>query len=375
MSSLDFWPTDRQELLLSAALADSEVAIPAWREWRSKETIETTDRGSWRLLPLVYFNLARSKLDDPAIESLKETYSRTRLANRIKLTHLTQLLKFFDEEEIPTLLLKGAALALQIYRDPGLRPMADLDLAVPHHCAGRAMEALKRNGWRSEPCQAGGKITPDYFAAVQFQDKHGLELDLHFSPFHDYAPFFRDRLAWANVAPLWAAAVPLCVGKNKTLTLAPTDHLLHTLDHGAVAHEMPPIRWVADAIWLLRGQSPIAWDRFTAQADALHLSLVAAKALAYLRDRHGADVPSAVIRTLGRHRSALEKLEYSSRQDRLPRWIAARKCWAVYAREYPDRGFAALVIGFVEFLKLRWSARNAIDLVWRALKHLLFPPR
>ena len=375
MPPLDFWPSPQQELLLTAALADGEAAVRAWQGWQSRETIETTDKGSSRLMPLVYFNLARIGLKDPSMVSLKEIYIQTRLANKLKLTYLSWLLKLFASQEIPTLLLKGAALVLQIYRDPGLRPMVDLDLAVPHQYAKRAMHVLEKNGWLSEPCLPGGQINPEFFASVQFKDAHGNEIDLHFSPFHDYAPFFRNRLAWATVAPFWTAATPLCVGESKTLTLSATDHLLHTLEHGAVANATPPIRWVADATWLLRGESLIAWDRFIAQAATLHLSLVASRTLAYLRDRHGAEVPTTVLKTLGRFPSALEVLEYSSRRDRLPRWIAVRKCWDAYAREYPDRQFLMLIFGFVDFLKARWSTRNSIELLWIALKSLLIGSR
>ncbi len=375
MPRLDFWPSPQQELLLTAALSDGEAAISAWQGWNSRETIETTDRGSSRLMPLVYLNLTRLGLDNQSMASLKQIYIRTRLINRLRLTHLAWLLKLFESEEIPTLLLKGVALALQVYRDPGLRPMADLDLAVPHEHAQRAMDTLRNNGFSSDPCLPGGRIDPEYFAAVQFRDARGIELDLHFSPFHDYAPFFRNRLAWTTVAPFWAAATPLRVGESKTLTLSATDHLLHTLEHGAVANAVPPIRWVADATWLLRGDSPIAWDRFIAQAATLHLSLVTSRTLAYLRDRHGAEMPTTVLKTLGRRLSALEVLEYSSRRDRLPRWIATRKCWDAYAREYPDRQFLMLIFGFVDFLKVRWSARNAIELLWIALKNFMFVSR
>ena len=375
MPRLDFWPSSQQELLLTAALADDEAAIRAWEGWNSREIIKSADEGSSRLMPLVYFNLTRLGLNDPAMVSLKEIYIRTRLINRLRLTHLSWLLELFGSQGIPTLLLKGVALALQTYRDPGLRPMADLDIAVPHEHAQGAMDTLRNNGFSSEPCLPGGRIDPEYFAAVQFRDARGIELDLHFSPFHDYAPFFLNCLKWATVAPFWAAATSLHVGESNTLTLSATDHLLHTLEHGAVANSVPPIRWVADAIWLLRGELPIVWDRFIAQATTLHLSLIASRTLVYLRDRHGAEVPTRVLKILGRCPSALEVLEYSARRDRMPRWIATRKCWSAYAREYPDRRFLALIFGFVDFLKVRWAARNEIELLWIALKNVLSASR
>ena len=63
---------------------------------------------------------------------------------------------------------------------------------------------------------------------------------------------------------------------------------------------------------------------------------------------------------------------YSSRKNRLPRWIALRKCWALYARQHPDRPTPALLFGFVDFLKERWSAHNWPELVSIALKRFVF---
>jgi Uncharacterised nucleotidyltransferase len=326
MPRIDFWPTSDQELLLTAALADGASAIGAWDNWQARVSIAAADHGSRRLMPLVFFNLSRLGFSGASVAPLKEIYTRTRLANKLRFMHLGRLLDLFAGREIPTLLLKGAALALQTYRDPGLRPMNDLDLAVPHRFSKQAISVLQENGWLSETL--AGSIRPAFCGSLQFRDAHGLQFDLHFSPFHDYAPFFRKRLAWESVEPLWAAATSISVGECKTLTLSATDQLLHTLDHGAGAHRLPPIRWVADATWLLRGSEPIEWDRFTAQAGALNLSWVASKTLKYLRDRHGATVPSSILKYLGRNVSALEMLEYSSRKNRLPRWIALRKCWA-----------------------------------------------
>jgi hypothetical protein len=64
-------------------------------------------------------------------------------------------------------------------------------------------------------------------------------------------------------------------------------------------------------------------------------------------------------------------LEYSSRRDRLRRWIATRKCWDAYAKQYPNRHGVILVLGFVDFLKIRWSARNLGELILIMLKNLL----
>src|SRR5262249_8973678 len=61
------WPTSSQVLLLRAALGRGPEALEAWSEWKSRhDLIETElDHGSFRLLPLVYKNLAAQETSEP----------------------------------------------------------------------------------------------------------------------------------------------------------------------------------------------------------------------------------------------------------------------------------------------------------------------
>jgi hypothetical protein len=359
----DFWPNRQQELLLTAALADGETAIRAWQDWQSHEAIERADEGSARLMPLVYFNLTRLGLRDPSVVPLKEAFIRTRYANKLRLKRLEALLSLFESRDIPTLLLKGVALTLQVYRDPGLRPMADLDVAVPHRCAEQATAVLRDNGWSSPDLPPAVRVSPESIPTILFVAADGAEFDLHFSP-------FIESLSWPSVAPFWSAATPLRVGDANTSTLSATDHLLHTLAHGArVNWAVPPIRWVADAMWLLRGEAPIDWDRFVAQASALELALVTSRTLAYLKERHGADVPSDALDVLRRRPSALEAREYAWRRGLSLGGLVASVCyWARYARQYPERSLLARIAGFPIHMRARWTAPTMSGAAWIAFK-------
>ncbi|MSP93915.1 MAG: hypothetical protein EXR00_01490 [Alphaproteobacteria bacterium] len=191
---------------------------------------------------------------------------------------------------------------------------------------------------------------------------------MHFSP-------FPESLSWEAVAPFWSASVPFAIAGASTLTLSATDHLLHTLAHGARANKVSPIRWVADAIWLLRGEAPIAWDRFVAQAAALRLSLVAARTLAYLRDTHGAAVPPEALAALRGRSSMLETLEFAVRRGARPHWAPLIRTWGRYVRQHGERNLPALLGGFPFYLQEQWSARNLPETAWIGLKKLPFLPR
>ena len=136
----DCWPTWQQELLLQAALMRGPNAIGAWNRWRSGVDIETLDPESLRLLPQLYDTLRRQGVSDPALGRLKDAYRRTWYENQLLFHALSGLLRSLHEAGIQTVLLKGAALVSQYYRDYGLRPMHDLDILIP---AGQSSQALR----------------------------------------------------------------------------------------------------------------------------------------------------------------------------------------------------------------------------------------
>ena len=65
-----------------------------------------------------------------------------------------------------------------------------------------------------------------------------------------------------------------------TRALGSADQLLHVLAHGARWGEVPPIRWVADAVAVERSaEGGLDWERFVAEASRRHLTVAAAEAL------------------------------------------------------------------------------------------------
>ncbi len=63
-------------------------------------------------------------------------------------SELTEIVRWFNEADVPVMLLKGAALNLTVYPRPDLRPMSDLDLLVRPGDAERALSLLKGHGCR-----------------------------------------------------------------------------------------------------------------------------------------------------------------------------------------------------------------------------------
>ncbi len=82
------WP---QYLLLTASLRENDAALNAWHEWRSIVDLQTVDRGSTRLLPLLWHNLVAMGVDDPLMPRLRGIYRHTWFSNQARLAKLVEV--------------------------------------------------------------------------------------------------------------------------------------------------------------------------------------------------------------------------------------------------------------------------------------------
>jgi hypothetical protein len=300
----NLFATRDQELLLKAALLQGPDAIDAWQEWKDKTDLEGhLDRGSFRLLPLLYKNLLRHRVEDPFMNKLKGIYRREWYKNQMFFFEMSKVLRYLHEEGIRTMILKGAALTVLHYKDYGVRPMADIDVLVPTSDVVLAIDLLDRAGWTP----AAGFTNDDLHCrhAAQLTHQSGKELDLHWHLLHESCRKDSDT-------DFWNGAVPAKMKDVSTKALNPADALLHVIVHGVKWNPEPPIRWIADAMSIINcSDSQIEWERLIHQAKKHRVSLRVKEALNYLYGGFQASVPVAVIGKLDDIRiSLVERFEF-----------------------------------------------------------------
>ena len=298
------WPNRDQELMLRAALLQGEPALASWNEWRRSVNIDVIDYGSHRMVPQLYRNLQRHGIKDPLMDRLKGVYRYYLYKNEILMHRLGALLKAFDEAGIETMVLKGAALIPLYYRESGLRPMLDGDVLVHAHQVEQAMELLGRLRWKPfRYLQPHARIPIVH--STPFEDDGGRQLDLHWH-------LFWECFNASDDDDYWEHAVPVQVGGVKTLALNPTDQLLHTCWHGARWNEVPPIRWVADAMTILDvSAAEIEWSGLLKKAQRHRIVLPVRDSLEYLKEKFDAPVPESLLKSMSAIRvSRIERESY-----------------------------------------------------------------
>lgn len=342
-ASFSCFPSPTQTLVLKAALLHDERALEAWHTWTARVDILTDpiDGGSFRLLPLVYRNLTSLGADDASLARLRGIHRRTWCENQVRLRSLAHLLSRFQEAGIATLVLKGAALALRYYDDVGLRPMDDVDILVPWARVQESIDLLYRLGWREKPHRDIRRVTRallDVRHSWSFENKDGENVDLHWHALATSCFPGADDAFWHDAEPLLVNGVP-------TLTLNPTDALLHVCVHGSRWNALPPIRWVSDAWMILQVSSNrIVWQRLLDLAEWLGATLPLRDSLGYLANTFEAPIPPEVVEQLG---SA-------------PLSVHGRHAYALHSA-YLDRPFqvvAYLWHGYLHYCDL-WMKRTA----------------
>jgi hypothetical protein len=195
------------------------------------------------------------------------------------------------QSEIPTVILKGAALATTLYDSIGLRPMGDLDLLVPEERLAEAVARLEALGYvQPHPDMAPGlnALAGHHVHLQGGQDIH-LAVELHWTLIggeHDWRspslPWF-----WSQTEPFIVTPSPLHPSSSAPLlTLTPTAHLLYLSAHLMLQHgeARSALRWFYDIYLLVEREGQrIQWDQVVARArefrwaPAVHAALEGAR--------------------------------------------------------------------------------------------------
>jgi len=360
------WPTSEQTLLLRAALSEDSLAREAWDLWQRTADLDRIDHGSYRLLPLLYHRwvvrAGQASGQDPLLRRLKGVYLKTWYWNHVRFHRARRPLEALAAAGIPTVLLKGMALALTAYEGPGLRPMEDIDILVRERDLGRAIGVFRELGW-SAPFPRLHRIAWLRDHAVDVRDTDGFAIDLHWRLIGGGPATDVSRAVWKRLEPLVFEGVP-------THTLGATDQFFHVCVHGLKWSRIPPWRWAADTLVLLRHSGArMDWSLLRELAARHHFVIVLREALKYLRGVREAAVPSDVLETFERMPAGrIDRMRYLARVNP-PRDYAIHPVWGSlpemlrqYGRETREWPALERWTGFPVYWQVSWGADDLWEL-------------
>lgn len=365
-------PTDDQRLLLQAILGPADQTIARWRRWQARVDLNDLDHGSFRLIPMLSHVLAAHAVEDPDLPRYRGIARKSWYKNQITFATTETIIRELQAMGVPVLVLKGMALAHRYYPEPGLRPMADGDILVPFADAPRIIDWLCARGWI--PTEGHSAHTLKTFAV---RKQHGINLrlgpgrtlDLHWRVIGLVTPVGLQE-------QFWAVAEPLRLRQVEAKILSPTDQFFHVCAHGVAWSSVPPLRWVTDAMLVLRRDGArIDWERLIRLTREHHLALFVAEAIAYLREHFDAPVDAAVVDQLRAIPvAAWERREHALLTD--PNPLALRDYWGRQRLErmrhtLPEWGAMNPLLARIRFLQLHWELDRTQAVFLRVASRLI----
>jgi hypothetical protein len=251
------------------------------------------------IAPLLYAIARGRDLLPPALEEeLRLAYFSNARRNLLLFHELARVLQQLEAHGIPTIVLKGVALAEAVYGSPAVRPMCDADLLVRREDAPSTLQALAGLGYETPYTDKREGYRFVYGNEVMFckPGAQDMALDIHWNLFS--SPYYLHTLAldW-----FWETAVPLRIEAVTTWMLGPEAQLLDlcghlTLHHGSAA---PRLLWLHDiAEVLVAYRETFDWERLLNQAQVLDMTLPVRGLLLRVTEEWHIPIPEAALARL-----------------------------------------------------------------------------
>jgi hypothetical protein len=241
-------------------------------------------------------------LGDPARGRLESIYYLTIQTN----LRFFAALKEIAEQGVPFVLMQGAALLADIYPDPGLRPLSDIDVWVLPRNRARLLAVLSHLGFEENPLVPGvlrrGAVLVDVHTHLDWAERIPASRFLFALDPEEIHRSCR-RVAWDGLQIS-------CLGGY--------DQVIYLAVH-AVKHNLERLVWLADIQRLTAAWQAADWDGLRQRAGQLGQERVP-DLLAYLRQAlFGMPTPAAA--SAGRTLSAAQRyLLRMRRSGPLPKW-------------------------------------------------------
>jgi tetratricopeptide (TPR) repeat protein len=277
------WPTPDQARLLELVFETPSDIVGAWNEWVSGQDIQDLDAGFYRLLPLAYRRLAEAGGSEAShFQLLAGIWRKSHYDNYNRWRKILPVLDRLIEDGVPLMPLKGGLFAAQLYADWGSRPMADIDLLVPLSHVDQAHRLIKEAGLTSQPPLSPERVSFHY--ALNYKEPSGSTLDLHWRPMEEMVrPDYADDVVWNDSEPM------MLLGRTFRKP-SPTFQVVHAIVHGLRWNHVAPVRWVADAVLLLRAHGgSVDWRAAEDLARRFHFLLPLQKGLEYILHNFSVD--------------------------------------------------------------------------------------
>lgn len=316
---------------------EHSIALQKYSLWLNNNKLDKIHGGVYRLIPMLHKRLSETKQHYENMDQTKSIYCLSLHRNYFMIHRAKSLFAELQRNAIPFLLLKGISLVSSYYDDIATRPMSDIDFLVHDVDLRRTIDVMASCGWKCDHLPSEYQMNHlEYCHALHFHARDGMEMDLHW--------YVIPQCCWKNTDEnYWKTAEPICLLGDTYLSPSPAMQLLHICIHGTKQNDLSPIRWIVDALMILkkRNQS-IDWEMLFDEAKQKRVTLALGKALQYLSEKFHAPIPQNTIEKLMRHP--------------VHGYLSFR--WYMHSRNLESKPLWQKLISFPDHLALVWGLKG-----------------
>ncbi|MDD5289346.1 MAG: nucleotidyltransferase family protein [Dehalococcoidales bacterium] len=284
-----------REMLL---LCSTSGISPAGKERISRVLARTMD---WKyfitlaelhgVTPFIAHNLITNGLascvPETYIGRLKKAYNNNLCRNIVLSSELAKVLLALNQRSIPHIVLKGTVLAEQLYGNPGLRTVSDMDILVPPGKVSEAGSVLTEIGYR-QPGSGKTREHPFHESPYCKMARFPLVIELH-------RDLDDQNLVHTPLPMIWRRAQPLQTQGVSTKVLSPEDTLLFLSNHLS-KHASGLLKSLNDIAELLKKHADtLDWNYIAWSAKSWEIETPVYYALKRANELLGAPVQMPVI--------------------------------------------------------------------------------
>jgi hypothetical protein len=311
--------------------------------WEPIDWGQVIYKARWhRLAGMLYFHLRQPDLapivPPQALEALKGDYRQITARYLYSRTELIGILAALEAQGIPVIVLKGAALVGTVYREPGMRPMSDIDLLVPEHRVEEAQSVVQGLGYCPSVDEANqeGHWSAHQHLPKLMQAERPVVAEVHRHIVRLDSPLVFD------INEFWSRAQKTTFDGVSAYALSPEDLLLHlclNFFRDRRFHSVRALCQLCDIAEVIRHYGPMDWDALVTRGKSYGVAGPLACSLGITRALLDAPVPAEVTRSLAPQMKEQDLMVFTRRR------VATTRQWAaseLVAPSEPYRGMSLI---------------------------------
>lgn len=177
--------------------------------------------------PLMYQNLKNLsetyEIPTGIMSQFRKSYHMSYIRNKANFDELSFILKLFNQNGIKSILIKGAALAIYIYKNIALRPMGDIDVFIRKEDTSKIITLLMEYNYQKAPFQRN--YFSEFFSSLPtFLKNPGFQIEFKWGLFS-----YPEKNKETDFDFLLFEAIPINV--NKSIALIPSINNMAKIAH------------------------------------------------------------------------------------------------------------------------------------------------